>query len=202
MSIAQKVRSVERLFGHLDVQIAAFQAQSGLHCLAGCGHCCTKPDIDATPLEFLPYAFDLFLKGQAEEMLEKLRAESSPICQLYAPLSLHDKESGSCGSYRYRALVCRLFGFGATRDKYGQLRLATCKLIKSSQADTYAQTMEDIRNGLEVPIFSDFFKRLYQIDMRLGSTFMPINDAMKEAIEVVLHHYAYRPFPKKLRRVA
>ena len=75
MSIAHKVRSVERLFARLEIEINAFQKSSGLHCLAGCGKCCTKPDIDATPLEFLPYAFDLFLAGKADETLEKLKAD-------------------------------------------------------------------------------------------------------------------------------
>lgn len=202
MSIARKVRSVERLFGHLDLQIQSFQATSGLHCLSGCGHCCTKPDIDATPLEFLPFAYDLFLKGRAEEVLENLQKETSPICISYAPLSLLNQSKGSCSTYAYRGLICRLFGYGATRDKLGQLRLATCKLIKEAQAAEYAQTVKAIQEGADVPIFTDFYSRLYQIDMRLGSTFLPINKAIEEAIEAVLQHYAYRPFPKKFRRVA
>jgi hypothetical protein len=202
MSIARKVRSIERLYGRLDQEIKAFQSTSGLHCLSGCGHCCTKPDIDAAPLEFLPYAFDLFLKGQAEIMLEKLQNETSPICMIYAPLSVENKSNGYCGKYAYRGLICRLFGYGATRDKFGQLRLATCKLIKEAQAEQYERTVEELKTGLEIPIFSDYYRRLAQIDMHLGTTMMPVNKALEEAIEVVLHHYAYRPFPKKFRRVA
>ena len=202
MSIARKVRSVERLFGRLDQEIKAFQTTSGIHCLSGCGHCCTKPDIDATPLEFLPYAFDLFLRNQAEVMLERLRNEASPICVIYAPLSVDNKSKGSCGTYAYRGLICRLFGYGATRDKFGQLRLATCKLIKEAQAEQYTQTVEDLKNGMQIPIFSDYYQRLAQIDMRLGTTYLPVNKALEEAIETVLHHYAYRPFPRKFKRVA
>ena len=202
MSIARKVRSVERLFGRLDQEIKAFQSASGLHCLSGCGHCCTKPDIDAAPLEFLPYAFDLYLKGQAENMLERLQNQNSPICVIYAPLSIDQQSSGSCGTYAYRGLICRLFGYGATRDKFGQLRLATCKRIKEAQTAQYEQTVEDMKNGLDIPIFSDYYRRMAQIDMYLGTKMMPINKALEEAIETVLHHYAYRPFPKKFRRVA
>jgi Fe-S-cluster containining protein len=202
MSIARKVRSVEHLFGRLDLEIKAFQATSGLHCLSGCGHCCTKPDIDATPLEFLPFAYDLFLKDQAEAMLERLQKETSPICVIYAPLSIEQKSKGSCSEYAYRGLICRLFGYGASRDKFGQLRLATCKLIKEAQAKEYEHTAEQLKTGMQVPIFSEYYSRLARIDMRLGTSIMPINQAITEALEAVLHHYAYRPFPKKFRRVA
>lgn len=202
MSIALKVRAVERLFARLQGEITEFQHSSGLHCLAGCGRCCTKPDIEATPLEFLPFAFDLFLAGNAEEMLERLKTEKSGICVLYSPLSLENTASGSCGSYKHRGLVCRLFGFAATRDKLGQLRLATCKLIKESQAENYAKTMEALKEGAGIPVFSDYYRRLFNIDTHLGSQFMPINEAMQEAIEAVLHYYAYRPFPRRIRRAA
>jgi len=200
MSIARKVKSVERLFAQLDKQIATFQSHTRLHCLAGCGHCCTKPDIDASPLEFLPFAFDLFLKGQAESTLEKLHAHPTSICIIYAPTSPDNLSKGQCSVYPYRGLICRLFGYGATRDKYGQLRLATCRLIKESQAEFYEQSVAAIEQGLDVPIFTDYYQRLYQIDMHMGSTLLPVNEAITAALEHVLHYYAYRPFPTNMRR--
>ncbi|WP_258103634.1 YkgJ family cysteine cluster protein [Marinoscillum sp. MHG1-6] len=196
------MRSVERLFGHLEMEIAEFKAQSSLHCIAGCGKCCTKPDIEATPLEFLPYAFHLFINGQAEDTLEKLQKESFSTCYIYSPLSITDQSSGNCSEYPFRGLICRLFGYGATRDKFGQLRLATCKLIKEGQSENYQKTSEAITRGVYVPIFSDYYKKLSQVDFRMGNSFMPVNKAIKTAIEEVLHHYAYRPFPKKFRKVA
>lgn len=60
MSIESKVRLVELLFDRLENEITDFKLQTNLHCLSGCGKCCTKPDIDASPLEFLPWAFHLF----------------------------------------------------------------------------------------------------------------------------------------------
>lgn len=199
MSIVRKVKSVERLFAQLDARIATFQSHTHLHCLAGCGHCCTKPDIDASPLEFLPFAFDLFLKGQAETTLEKLQHGAGAICIIYAPTTPENPSKGQCSVYAYRGLICRLFGYGATRDKHGQLRLATCRLIKESQAEFYEQTVTAIQQGLEVPIFTDYYQKLYQIDMQLGSELLPVNEAIRSALETVLHHYAYRPFPKHLR---
>ncbi|MFY0608354.1 MAG: YkgJ family cysteine cluster protein [Cyclobacteriaceae bacterium] len=199
MSIVRRVKSVNRLFHQLDQEIAGFQSETGLHCISGCGKCCTKPDIDATPLEFLPFAFHLFLTGQAEAMLLKLKDKPNNVCVVYAPLSILDESQGSCSSYSHRGLICRLFGYGASRDKLGELRLATCKLIKEGQAKNCEKAITNIKSGQYVPIFSDYYQRLAQIDFRLGHTILPINEAIKIAIEEVMHHYAYRPFPSGFR---
>jgi len=190
------VRAVERLFGRLDEEIGAFRAQTGVHCISGCGKCCTKPDIEASPLEFLPLAFYWFMNHQAEAMLEQLEANTSPICMIYAPLSVENTNSGSCSIYQYRGLICRLFGYGASRDKFGELKLVTCKLIKEQQVENYQQAIELLSRKEYVPVFSDYYKKLMQIDFKLGNQILPINEAMKEALETILSYYAYRPFPK------
>ncbi len=79
-------------------------------------------------------------------MLEQLNNSSSPVCTVYAPLSLENITKGSCGMYRHRGLICRLFGYGASKDKYGQLRLVTCKLIKEQQAENVQKAVELIQN--------------------------------------------------------
>lgn len=195
MSIEIKIRAVEELFVGLEKEIASFQTQTGLSCKAGCGKCCTYPNVEASPLEFLPWAFHLFLNGSAESTLEELRLSTSTICHLYRPLSVLDQQSGRCGDYRFRGLICRLFGYGANRDKFGQLRLASCKIIKEEQAANYRNAVEAMKNGLYVPIFTDYYMNLNQIDFKLGNFILPINKAMKTAIEEVLQYYAYRPFP-------
>lgn len=202
MSIESKVRFVELLFDRLENEITDFKSQTNLHCLSSCGKCCTKPDIDASPLEFLPWAFYLFLNGKAEFMLNALNKKKITNCHLYQPLTLIDSPSGSCGNYRYRGLICRLFGYAASRDKFGELKLATCKIIKENQQENFNNTEEAIGKGLYVPIFTDYYMNLTQIDFRLGTTMLPINEALKVAIEEVLHYYAYRPFPGGLENIA
>jgi uncharacterized protein len=110
MSIERRVEAVEQLFKKLDTEIAGFSNTTKLHCKAGCGQCCTKPDVEASPLEFLPWAFHLFLNGEAEIVLEKLNTKKSPICHIYNPFSLLDNSQGNCSNYIYRGLICRLFG--------------------------------------------------------------------------------------------
>jgi hypothetical protein len=151
------------------------------------------PDVEASPLEFLPWAFHLFLNGEAENTLLKLKEKNSSTCLIYQPLSIIDQ--GSCSNYKYRGLICRLFGSAASTDKYGKLRLATCKIIKEGQTEAYNSNQEALSKGLSVPIFSTYYMQLNQIDFHLGNIILPINKALKMAIEEVLHYYAYRPFP-------
>ena len=191
----QKVRQVEELYERLDNEITAFKSETNLHCLTGCGKCCSKPDIDASPLEFLPWAFHLFMNGKAEETLMELDNSNNSTCHIYRPDALFEEYNGSCSNYRYRGLICRLFGYAASRDKYGKLRLATCKIIKEGQQENFNNTEEAISKGLYVPIFTDYYMQLSQIDYRLATTMLPVNEALKIAIEEVLHYYAYRPSP-------
>ena len=195
MTIEQRVVLVEELFYKLDIEIVEFQSQTQLSCVSGCGKCCNHPELDASPLEFLPWAYHLFLNGEAEKVLLTLNKSSENRCYIYNPMSLLDKNKGNCSSYQYRGLICRLFGFGANTDKYGQLRLATCKIIKEGQAENYNKSTELINKGLPVPIFTDYYMNLSQIDFQLGNVIVPINKALKLAIEEVLQYYAYRPLP-------
>lgn len=202
MSIEIKVAAVEELFRKLDKEINTLQTETNLHCNAGCGKCCTKLDIEASPLEFLPWAFHIFLNGDAEKVLDELEIKTSTICHIYNPLTLLDKVNGSCSNYPYRGLICRLFGYAATKDKYRQLRLATCKIIKTEQVENFKNASNLIQNGLPVPIFTDYYMNLSQIDFHLGNIILPINKALKYAIEEVLQYYAYRPLPNGFKNIA
>ncbi len=112
---------------------------------------------------------------------------------IYKPLTILNQ--GRCSNYKYRGLICRLFGFAANTDKYGNLRLATCKIIKEGQADNYNSTAEAISKGLHVPVFTEYYMQLNQIDFQLGNMILPINKALRMALEEVLQYYAYRPSP-------
>ncbi len=191
MSIERKVQLVENLFSKLEQETALFGQTSGLSCVSGCGKCCTYPNVEASPIEFLPWAFHLFLNGEAHNTLLKLNKTQSLTCLIYKPLSFVDQ--GRCSNYKYRGLICRLFGSAANTDKYGNLRLATCQIIKEGQANKYNTTTKAINKGLYVPVFTEYYMQLNQIDFKLGNIILPINKALKMAIEEVLQYYAYRP---------
>ncbi|AUP78319.1 YkgJ family cysteine cluster protein [Flavivirga eckloniae] len=192
MSIERKVYLVENLFSKLEQETAQFEQSSGISCVSGCGKCCTYPNVEASPIEFLPWAFQLFLNGEAEKTIIQLNKTQSSTCLIYKPLSIINQ--GRCSNYKYRGLICRLFGFTANTDKYGNLRLVTCKIIKEGQAKGYSSTAEAITKGLYVPVFTEYYMQLNQIDFNLGNIILPINKALKMALEEVLQYYAYRSF--------
>lgn len=194
-SIENRVALVESLFQKLDLEISAFQNETKLGCIAGCGKCCSTPEIDASPLEFLPWAFHVFLNGLAEETLLELEQNTTATCFLYRPKSLSDITLGNCSTYQYRGLICRLFGFGASTDKYGKLRIATCNIIKEGQKENFEKATIAIISNLSIPVFTEYYMQLSQIDFKLGNEFLPVNKALKMALEEVLQFYAYRPLP-------
>lgn len=192
MTIYHKVQAVERVFGNLEREVATFQKTTGMQCVSGCGLCCKKPDIAATTLEFLPLAYHLYREGKAYEWLEKLQAEQDdPICAAFKPL-MKEGGKGFCGQYKYRGMICRLFGFSAMLDKQGRPQLVTCKTIKTSYPEVYLGAVEHVINNHPIPIMRNFYFQLRAIDSVLGQTLMPINHAIMEAVKVVLSYYAYR----------
>ena len=189
LSLSQKVQAVEDAFSVLSSEMSTFRDWSGLSCKTGCGKCCTKADIEATVLEFLPFAHHVFLKNEAAEWLEKLKSHPSSICLLLDPAN---SGTGLCSQYDHRGLICRLFGFSARLNKYSAKEFVTCQIIKTEQQERYAATVDNIREGGMVPMISHHYMRLHGIDADLARDFYPINEAIKRAIETVLHYYAYR----------
>jgi uncharacterized protein len=188
MSIEEKVQAVNDVFKELDQQIDTFQRSSGIHCRFGCGKCCFKADIEATALEFLPFAHSLYQQNVAFDWLEKLKT-SEPICLILNPLQ---ESQGLCSQYTHRGLICRLFGYSARTNKYNKKELVTCQIIKTEQSAAFEQAQINIDEGHPVPVMSNYYMKLLSIDQQLAQDFYPINDAIKRAIETVLHYYAYR----------
>lgn len=196
MSIKRKVKAVERLYGVLDQEMQAFRQATGMHCLAGCGKCCFKADIEATVLEFLPLAYHLFVNKQAEEWLEKMSTfKGSEVCAVLHALGTNQKQ-GRCSLYPQRGLICRLFGFSAAFDKYGAPRLSTCNIIKTELPEIHRGAEAWVKEGNQTPVMRNYYFRLCNIDPRLTEKFYPINKAISLAIEEVLAYYSYRSMPK------
>jgi Fe-S-cluster containining protein len=189
MTLDEKVEAVEELFEELDSAISDFQQWSGLHCANGCGKCCFKPDITATILEFLPLAYHAFQERYAESLYGKLQGKDNELCIVLDAARL----AGMCGNYSNRGLICRIFGFSARMDKHSRPEMITCKIIKTEQAHNYTRAMNEIANGgASIPIAENYYRRLMSIDTELGRVLYPINMAIRKALEVVMHYYAYR----------
>jgi Fe-S-cluster containining protein len=187
--ILEKVRAVESVFEQLDVEIASFKTWSGISCPTGCGRCCYKPDIEATILELLPFALHLYTQRLTDSWLDRV---STPLLTVCAIFNAGPEGSGNCTQYRHRALVCRLFGYAARFDKHGRRELMSCHLIKTEQQHLFLEASEQVAQGENVPFLTQYYMQLRSIDFDLSREYFPINVAIKKAIEVILHYYAYR----------
>lgn len=188
MRLEELSTQVEELFSRLDESISQFQSATTLHCGWGCGKCCFKPDIEATPLEFIPFALHLYKSGHANAWHEKLMSTQDTVCVILNPTS---NAQGLCSEYKHRGLICRLFGYSARTNKYGKKELVTCSIIKTEQADAYRRAEAAIDNELAVPVMNQFYLQLTSIDPELARDFYPINVAIRKALETVLQYYAY-----------
>jgi uncharacterized protein len=188
MRMEETVAAVNQVFENLDQQIATFQGVTSLYCKPGCGKCCFKPDIEATVLEFLPFALHLYKQNLGNHWLDKLDSIESPMCLLLNPIR---EGSGLCTEYKHRGLICRLFGYSARTSKYAKKELVTCSVIKTEQTAAYAEAIVKIEAGLDVPTMNQYYMQLQCIDYNLTAKYYPINIAIKHAIETVMQYYSY-----------
>lgn len=177
----------------LDKTVAGFSARAGLACPKGCGHCCLSEKVEATVLECIPLAFELFRTFQAELILKRLeKNENEKRCILYRS---DYAETGflGCTQYQYRAVVCRLFGFAGDRDRDGILRLAMCRVMKEEAGSgLFTITIDD--PDIPMPLFVDAGLRITTLHPGLGTERLSINIALREALLKVGIMLQLRPF--------
>lgn len=173
---------VLEVYRRLDAAVAEFAARTELACPAGCGRCCISEKVEATVLECIPLAFELFRTGQADRVLDRLDSNGDHRqCVLYRP-DFTEAGLWGCSQYRHRAVVCRLFGFAGNRDRDGLPRLAMCRIMKGKSGDTPCLAAEHLS---AMPLFSDAGLAITALHPSLGTIRMPINEALYEALQKV-----------------
>lgn len=191
MNLREKSLEVRQIFAEVDAEIKSFMDTAHLGCVAGCGKCCANPEVSASVIEFLPLAFDLYERGKAEVALEKLEtATADDFCVLYKSLS-PSGDKGHCSDYANRGMICRLFGSSARRNKSGQKEMITCKIIKEQKSTLFEETAKAINEGLHIPVSSAAYSQLYNIDYQMTEKQLPVNQAIKNALEAVLTYTYY-----------
>jgi Fe-S-cluster containining protein len=190
MNLAEKSQATLDVFGELESETKQFVSESGLGCVSGCGFCCANPKVPASPLEFLPLAFDLYDKGLAESTLTLLESkDEGDSCVMYRSQS-EDGRKGFCGNHTKRGMICRLFATSARRTKYGKKELIICKVLKEEKVEEFINTSERINKDMDIPLATAFYSRLDEIDQSLCQQFT-INEAITFALELVLRYKFY-----------
>ena len=193
----KKVFLLFKLFDRADRETKRLSAKTGIKCAKGCGRCCENPYVETTILEMLPLAIQLWKEKEAEGWLNKsLATHLTGPCIFYKPDPLIAGK-GRCSIYSLRPLICRLSGFSAAVDKHGKPELVTCPTIKQWQPREYEKAQKLVESGLPIPQLRDFALAAYQLDPALGKDRLPINIAIKDALEKVgLYFYYQKESPK------
>ncbi|HEY3389181.1 MAG TPA: YkgJ family cysteine cluster protein [Prolixibacteraceae bacterium] len=191
MAFDKIATAVEQVFRELDEHIDRTTSKTGMKCHHLCGACCRKTDIEASPIEFIPLAAWLYKTGKVDEFLARLdQSDKTGYCVLFSPDAWKDGNWG-CMNYEKRGLVCRLFGFGYRLNCDGAPELVTCKLLKDSSPEEVAKARQlGTETPDEIPLFRNYSMQLYSIDPDLAINQLPINQAIRLAIEKLYFEYA------------
>lgn len=183
------IEEVEKVFEELDNHLLQTSSQSGLKCPDYCGMCCRKLDIEASPTEFMPLAAWLYKTGKVNDFLAKLDNPDHKWCACFDPDASAKGEWG-CKYYEHRGLICRLFGFGYRLNRESLPVLVTCRIMKTTQSEAVTIAAElAAANPDEMPVFSNYFMKLLAIDPDLAVPQMPINEAIRTAIEKLYFYF-------------
>ena len=189
----QKASEVLEIYDDACRTIRDIQIETGLRCLPSCRECCkTSGDsIQVTITEFLPLSLRLWNEGRADDLLRRLEDVSdSDRCILFEG-SGEIRNEGGCTEYAFRPLICRLFGFSGVIDRLGRVAPVICKYVKTGYPHCVERFTEKFSSGLEIPVFSDYLKRVQGIDPHMGSRTYSINSALRKALEYVGMRFDY-----------
>jgi len=192
-------RAIFERYRTLDSAVRTFRIRSGLRCPKKCGVCCESPQVEASALECLPLAWEIFHRGEEEHIASAIEArqrEEALQCVLFAGDSDSPK-CGKCSYYRFRPLVCRLFGYTSRRNKSGWLELCVCRVMREeTPAKALSWRDQDI-SPIDPPVYQDWFLQIAGLDPATGFRLLPINAAIQAALD---HVYWQRPRGRSSRR--
>lgn len=187
------------IYKEIDGKSARFQTASGLRCPAGCGVCCQKPVVECGIVEVLPLAEELFLCGEAEGVIsaiEQNEMQGNARCVLYRPDPIVP-ENGRCGQYLFRPMVCRLFGSACRRNRVGELEFCTCRVMKGQNPEGWKKAVDLIAKGVDLSVYQEMHLRLASLHPGLGYRPLPVNLAIKQALEYL---YWRKPIRQKTKK--
>lgn len=192
---------VMQVFRETGAAIARVQLATGLRCVPGCGSCCESPHVEATVVEALPLAVEVYRRREEGHLFDAVSEKDlrgDPVCVLYRP-EADDPRHGRCTYYDFRFLLCRLFGFSARRGKTGTLEFSPCKVMKEKNpeagpavsrwaglglAENRSQgALPSSADRIDLPVYQDAFMRIAGIEPGSGFIRYPVNAAIRKALE-------------------
>jgi Fe-S-cluster containining protein len=172
-------------YREIDRKTARFQSVTGLQCPEPCGICCESKEVEATVIEMLPLAEEILLRKESDLLMERIETKidsGDRMCALVnrvAGTTVHLR----CSYYQYRPLICRLFGYASRNGRSGNKELSICKVIKKSNSNALKRAEIALNQGIDIPVYQECFMRIASMHPGMGYQLLPINYAMKAAIE-------------------
>ena len=123
-SLYEKIKKIRNIYNRLEKKQISFCNEFNIHCKEGCGECCEHFTPDITEIEALFLAYGLIKENKDQDIINLLdsKEESDNYCPLYNKDSVYH-----CSVYKWRPLICRLFGASASKDKNGNPTFRKCK---------------------------------------------------------------------------
>jgi len=191
------IKAVQKLFAELDAQTHAFKRYSGIDCISLCNKCCLKENLEASVLEFLPLAYNIFTNNKVEETLELLNSDLH-FCVFLNHMNVHGNTLKGCSNYSNRGLICRLFGFSATTNKHNAITLYTCKEIKATYSERITNLLPNLQDS-NIPMLRYWYGMFSAIDPSMADEYHHINKSIIIALSKVCYYFENKP--KKLKKV-
>lgn len=179
LGLFPSLKSLHQIYESLDSEIENWTKQSKIQCPQGCGTCCTNFEPRVSSIEALYLA--TFYMDKHPDHLELINSLSEvPPCFFYDPSP--ESSKGHCMVYEGRPLVCRLFGFSATRDKHQSLVFRLCKVISTTEDRIYSEeTMMQKFNALP-PEMNRFSSQIDSLNTGSQLETQPLKQAVEKSL--------------------
>lgn len=155
----ERIKLIFKLYDKLEKKQEKFCAQFDIHCFDGCGQCCEHFTPDITETEALFLAYGLIKENRDEEVIKLLHSKDMNE-EHYCPLYRKDNPF-HCSVYKFRPLICRLFGASASHDKENNCVFKKCKF---NQIGHDVTCEEFNKHKAMVVLMSDYGETLNEIE--------------------------------------
>ncbi len=159
----------------------------GFGCPEGCSICCSTSalNIEATVFELIPLALYLHGAGLTDHFYSVIKGRGfDSSCVMHSPGDQVFTGSG-CSAYRWRPLVCRLFGYSAVSGRDGRARFSACRVMKERYPGIADRMNTLLEADCGIPVNSEVGMRVCQLNPALASKRYGINEALFRAIEFI-----------------
>ena len=179
------IRALCHLYKKVQNETNRFARLTSIHCPKKCGICCATAKVETTPFEMLPLAAELWSNNKGLFWLNKLNAKPNAKVCVFFKANPKNKKNGRCSVYLLRPLICRLFGFCATKNKQGKSVYGGCKIIKKNYRSRFSAAQKIVAATPKLLKMSDLSAQIYGLGSSADEKILPINLATRHALEKI-----------------